>query len=78
MNLIIPIRDRYELSKQLWWQGAENFAALCKEYPIVDGFDPVMDYLETTIDDSCEAVQLNDFLWYEFDTIEQDMTEQYS
>ena len=81
MVLRVFIRNRYELADRLWGQGKENFERLCDEFPIIDGKDNLMDYLNTTIsdiyDDGCNDVELNDFLWFDFDTIENDRKEQY-
>lgn len=77
MELRVEIRSRYDLAKRLWGQGKANFESLCKEFSIADGQDNLMDYLETTIDDVCDVVKLNDFLWFDFDTIENDRKEQY-
>ena len=77
MILRVFIRNRYELDERLWGQGKENFKRLCDEFPIIDGKDNLMDYLNTTISDGCNDVELNDFLWFEFDTIENDRKEQY-
>lgn len=77
MQLRVEIRSRYDLAKRLWGQGKRNFEDLCEEFPITNGQDNLRDYLETTIDDSCEDVEMNDFLWFEFDTIENDRKEQY-
>lgn len=76
MLLKVSIRNRYELSDRLWGQGKENFAMLCDEFPITNGKDNLMDYLESTISDfGCDDVELNDFLWFDFDTIEKDRKE---
>ena len=81
MILKVSIRNRYELADRLWGQGKENFERLCDEFPIIDGKDNLMDYLNTTIgdiySDTCNDVELNDFLWFDFDTIENDRKEQY-
>ena len=81
MQLRVEIRSRYDLAKRLWGQGKRNFEDLCKEFPITNGKDNLRDYLETTItdiyDDGCDDVELNDFLWFDFDTIENDRKEQY-
>lgn len=77
MQLKVEIRNRYELAKRLWGQGKANFEILCKEFPITNGEDYLMYYLETTIDGCCEDVELNDFLWFDFDTIENDRKELY-
>ena len=77
MQLRVEIRSRYDLAKRLWGQGKANFLSLCDEFPITNGQDNLMDYLETTIDETCEDVEMNDFLWFEFDTIEKDRKEQY-
>ena len=77
MQLRVEIRSRYDLAKRLWGQGKANFLSLCEEFPITNGQDNLMDYLETTIDETCEDVEMNDFLWFEFDTIENDRKEQY-
>lgn len=77
MKLRVEINSRYDLAKRLWGQGKRNFEDLCEEFPITNGQDNLRDYLETTIDDSCEDVEMNDFLWFEFDTIENDRKEQY-
>ena len=81
MILKVSIRNRYELADRLWGQGKDNFQRLCDEFPIIDGKDNLMDYLNTTIgdiyDDTCNDVELNDFLWFDFDTIENDRKEQY-
>lgn len=77
MKLVIEINSRYELSKRLWGQGKANFNTLCEEFPITNGKDSLMDYLETTINETCDDVEMNDFLWFEFDTIENDRKEQY-
>lgn len=77
MQLRVEIRSRYDLAKRLWGQGKANFESLCEEFPIINGQDNLMDYLETTIDSVCDDVEMNDFLWFEFDTIENDRKEQY-
>ena len=81
MQLRVEIRSRYDLVNRLWGQGKANFNTLCEEFPIVNGQDNLMDYIETTItdiyDDGCDDVELNDFLWFDFDTIENDRKEQY-
>ena len=77
MQLRVEIRSRYDLAKRLWGQGKANFLSLCDEFPITNGQDNLMDYLETTINETCEDVEMNDFLWFEFDTIENDRKEQY-
>ena len=77
MQLRVTIRSRYDLSNRLWGQGKRNFEDLCNEFPITNGKDNLMDYLETTINESCEDVEMNDFLWFDFDTIENDRKEQY-
>ena len=77
MQLRVEIRSRYDLAKRLWGQGKANFRSLGEEFPITNGKDNLMDYLETTIDETCEDVEMNDFLWFEFDTIEKDRKEQY-
>lgn len=78
MQLRVEIRSRYDLAKRLWGQGKRNFEDLCEEFPITnDGKDNLRDYLETTINESCEDVEMNDFLWFEFDTIENDRKELY-
>lgn len=77
MKLRVSIRSRYDLATRLWGQGKANFNTLCEEFPITNGQDNLMDYLETTIDESCEDVNINDFLWFDFDTIENDRKEQY-
>lgn len=77
MKLRVEINSRYDLAKRLWGQGKRNFEDLCEEFPITNGQDNLRDYLETTIDESCEDVEMNDFLWFEFDTIENDRKEQY-
>ena len=77
MKLRVEIRGRYDLAKRLWGQGKANFLSLCEEFPIINGQDNLMDYLETTIDETCEDVEMNDFLRFEFDTIENDRKEQY-
>lgn len=77
MKLIVEIRSRYDLANRLWGQGKANFISLCEEFPITNGQDNLMDYLETTIDGVCDDVEMNDFLWFEFDTIENDRKEQY-
>ena len=77
MELRVTINSRYELAKRLWGQGKRNFESLCEEFPIINGQDNLRDYLETTINESCEDVEMNDFLWFEFDTIENDRKEQY-
>ena len=77
MELRVTINSRYELAKRLWGQGKRNFESLCEEFPIINGQDNLMDYLESTINESCEDVEMNDFIWFEFDTIENDRKEQY-
>ena len=81
MELRVEIRSRYDLAKRLWGQGKRNFEDLCVEFPITNGQDNLMDYLDSYIsdiyDDGCNDVELNDFLWFEFDTIENDRKEQY-
>ena len=81
MKLRVEIRSRYDLANRLWGQGKANFKSLCEEFPIIKGQDNLMNYLETTItdiyDDGCDDVELNDFLWFDFDTIENDRKEQY-
>lgn len=77
MQLRVEIRSRYDLAKRLWGQGKRNFEDLCEEFPITNGQDKLRDYLETTIEESCEDVEMNDFLWFELDTIENDRKEQY-
>ena len=77
MKLRVEIRSRYDLANRLWGQGKANFNSLCEEFPIINGQDNLRDYLETTIDDVCDDVEMNDFLWFEFDTIENDRKEQY-
>ena len=77
MRLKVEINSRYDLAKVLWGQGKRNFESLCEEFPIINGQDNLRDYLETTINESCEDVEMNDFLWFEFDTIENDRKEQY-
>lgn len=77
MELRVNIRSRYDLAQRLWGQGKRNFESLCEEFPIINGQDNLMDYLESTINESCEDVEMNDFLWFEFDTIENDRKEQY-
>ena len=77
MKLRVEIRSRYDLANRLWGQGKANFKTLCEEFPITNGQDNLRDYLETTINESCEDVEMNDFLWFEFDTIENDRKEQY-
>ena len=34
-------------------------------------------YISDIYDDGCNDVELNDFLWFDFDTIENDRKEQY-
>ena len=77
MKLRVEINSRYELAKRLWGQGKRNFEDLCEEFPIINGKDNLRDYLETTIDGACDDVEMNDFIWFEFDTIENDRKEQY-
>ena len=81
MQLRIEIRSRYDLAKRLWGQGKENFLSLCEEFPITNGKDNLMDYLDSYIsdiyDDGCNDVEMNDFLRFELDTIENDRKEQY-
>lgn len=81
MKLRVEINSRYELSKRLWGQGKRNFDSLCEEFPITNGEDNLRDYLDNYIsdiyDDGCNDVELNDFIWFEFDTIENDRKEQY-
>lgn len=81
MQLRVEIRSRYDLANRLWGQGKANFNTLCEEFPIINGQDNLRDYIETTItdiyDDGCDDVELNDFLWFDFDTIENDRKEQY-
>ena len=81
MQLRIEIRSRYDLAKRLWGQGKVNFLSLCDEFPITNGKDNLMDYLDNYIsdiyDDGCDDVEMNDFLWFDFDTIENDRKEQY-
>lgn len=77
MQLRVTIRSRYDLANRLWGQGKANFLSLCEEFPIVNGQDNLREYLETTIDDVCDDVEMNDFIWFEFDTIENDRKEQY-
>ena len=81
MKLRVEISGRYDLIKRLWGQGKANFLSLCEEFPIINGQDKLMDYLDNYIsdiyDDGCNDVELNDFLWFEFDTIENDRKEQY-
>lgn len=81
MKLKVEINSRYDLANRLWGQGKRNFNTLCEEFPITNGKDNLMDYLETYItdiyDDGCDDVELNDFLWFELDTIENDRKEQY-
>lgn len=77
MVLKVSIRSRYDLANRLWGQGKRNFEDLCEEFPIINGQDNLMDYLETAINETCDDVELNDFLWFEFDTIENDRKEQY-
>ena len=77
MKLRVEIRSRDDLANRLWGQGKANFNSLCEEFPIINGQDNLRDYLETTIDDVCDDVEMNDFLWFEFDTIENDRKEQY-
>ena len=77
MQLRVEIRSRYDLANRLWGQGKANFNSLCEEFPIINGKDNLMDYLETTIDEVCDDIEMNDFLWFEFDTIENDRKEQY-
>ena len=77
MELRVTIRSRYDLAQRLWGQGKRNFESLCEEFPIINGQDNLMDYLESTINESCEDVEMNDFIWFEFDTIENDRKEQY-
>ena len=81
MQLRVEIRSRYDLAERLWGQGKANFLSLCEEFPITNGKDNLMDYLDSYIsdiyDDGCNDVELNDFLWFDFDTIEKDRKEQY-
>ena len=81
MKLRVEINSRYELVKRLWGQGKRNFEELCEEFPIINGEDKLREYLETTItdiyDDGCDDVEMNNFLWFDFDTIENDRKEQY-
>ena len=77
MQLRVEIRSRYELADRLWGQGKANFLSLCEEFPIINGQDNLMGYLETAINETCDDVEMNDFLWFEFDTIENDRKEQY-
>ena len=77
MQLRVEIRSRYDLAERLWGQGKANFLSLCEEFPIINGQDNLMNYLETTINDVCDDVEMNDFLRFEFDTIENDRKEQY-
>lgn len=77
MQLRVTIRSRYDLANRLWGQGKANFLSLCEEFPIINGQDNLREYLETTIDDVCDDVEMNDFIWFEFDTIENDRKEQY-
>ena len=81
MKLRVEIRSRYDLANRLWGQGKANFLSLCEEFPIIDGKDNLMNYLDSYIsdiyDDGCDDVELNDFLWFDFDTIENDRKEQY-
>ena len=81
MKLRVEIRGRYDLAKRLWGQGKANFLSLCEEFPIINGQDNLMDYLDNYIsdiyDDGCDDVEMNDFLWFDFDTIEKDRKEQY-
>ena len=81
MILKVSIRNRYELANRLWGQGKANFLSLCEEFPISNGQDNLMGYLDNYIsdiyDDGCNDVELNDFLWFDFDTIENDRKEQY-
>lgn len=81
MTLRVEIRSRYDLAKRLWGQGKRNFEDLCEEFPITNGQDNLMSYLDNYIssiyDDGCDDVELNDFLWFEIDTIENDRKEGY-
>lgn len=81
MRLKVEINSRYDLAKVLWGQGKRNFESLCEEFPIINGQDNLMNYLDTIVGDiyynSCDDIDLNDFLWFEFDTIENDRKEQY-
>lgn len=81
MQLRVEIRSRYDLANRLWGQGRANFNTLCEEFPITNGEDNLMSYLDNYIsdiyDDGCDDVELNDFIWFEFDTIENDRKEQY-
>lgn len=81
MKLRVEIRSRYDLANRLWSQGKRNFNTLCDEFPITNGKDNLREYLDTYIteiyDDGCDDVELNDFLWFDFDTIENDRKEQY-
>ena len=81
MKLRVEIRSRYDLANRLWGQGKRNFQTLCDEFPIINGKDNLREYLNTYIsdiyDDGCDDVELNDFLWFDFDTIENDRKEQY-
>ena len=81
MKLRVEIKSRYNLADRLWGQGKANFNSLCEDYPIINGQDNLMDYLEMMIDEMfdgvCDDVDMNDFLWFDFDTIENDRKEQY-
>lgn len=81
MKLRVEIRSRYDLVNRLWGQGKANFKSLCEEFPITNGQDKLRDYLDSYIsdiyDDGCNDVEMNDFLWFDFDTIENDRKEQY-
>lgn len=81
MQLKVTIRSRYDLANRLWGQGKRNFKDLCDEFPITNGKDNLRDYLDNYIsdiyDDGCDDIELNDFLWFDFDTIENDRKEQY-
>ena len=81
MKLRLEIRSRYDLADRLWGQGKANFNTLCEEFPIINGEDKLREYLDTYIsdiyDDGCDDVEMNDFLWFDFDTIENDRKEQY-
>ena len=81
MKLRVEIRSRYDLANRLWGQGKANFNSLCEEFPIINGEDKLRGYLDTYIsdiyDDGCDDVELNNFLWFDFDTIENDRKEQY-
>ena len=81
MKLRVEIRSRYDLANMLWGQGKANFLSLCEEFPIINGEDKLREYIDTYIsdiyDDGCDDVEINDFLWFDFDTIENDRKEQY-